>query len=149
MIQKLHWLVYVENTGFGSTYAAPAATLLIEKYLKGEISNKWLEDYILKEPEKELQRRINIWKNLDWVTVMIYLVMILFGWINIYAAVYNEEHASIFDLSQRYGKQLLFIIAAIVLAVMVMVIDSRFYLFFSYVIYGLVIILSCSCTGDG
>lgn len=87
-----------------------------------------------------MQRRINIWKNLDWVTVIIYLVMILFGWINIYAAVYNEEHASIFDLSQRYGKQLLFIVAAILLAVMVMVIDSRFYLFFSYVLYALVIL---------
>jgi penicillin-binding protein 2 len=44
--------VYVEGTGFGSTYAAPAATLMIEKYLKGEISNPWLEDFILKEPEQ-------------------------------------------------------------------------------------------------
>lgn len=86
-----------------------------------------------------MERRINIWKNLDWVTVMVYLVMVLFGWINIYAAVYNEEHASILDLSQRYGKQLLFIAAALVLAVLVVVIDSRFYLFFSYVLYGLVI----------
>lgn len=43
--------VYVEGTGFGSTYAAPAATLLIEKYLKGEISKQWLEDFILREPE--------------------------------------------------------------------------------------------------
>ena len=86
-----------------------------------------------------MQRRINIWKNLDWVSVIIYLVMILFGWINIYAAVYNEEHSSIFDMSQRYGKQLLFIIAAIVLAVIVMVLDSRFYLFFSYTLYGLVL----------
>lgn len=42
--------VYVENSGFGSTYAAPAASLMIEKYLKGEITNRWLEDYILKQP---------------------------------------------------------------------------------------------------
>jgi penicillin-binding protein 2 len=39
--------VYVENAGFGATYAAPVASLMIEKYLKGNISNKWLEDYIL------------------------------------------------------------------------------------------------------
>ncbi len=88
-----------------------------------------------------MQRRINIWSNLDWVTVIVYLVMILFGWINIYAAVYNEEHASIFDLSQRYGKQLLWIVAAILLAVIVVVLDSRFYLFFSYALYGLVLFL--------
>jgi penicillin-binding protein 2 len=43
--------VYVEGTGFGSTYAAPAATLMIEKYLKGKISNQWLEDFILKEAD--------------------------------------------------------------------------------------------------
>ncbi|MEE4115335.1 MAG: penicillin-binding protein 2 [Marinilabiliaceae bacterium] len=48
---KIALAVYVENSGFGSTYAAPTAVLLIEKYLKGKISNKWLEDYILKEPE--------------------------------------------------------------------------------------------------
>ena len=67
------------------------------------------------------------------------MVMILFGWINIYAAVYNEEHASIFDLSQRYGKQLLWIIAALVLAIVVLVLDSRFYLFFSYTLYVMVL----------
>ncbi|MGB4293700.1 MAG: penicillin-binding protein 2 [Bacteroidales bacterium] len=39
--------VYIENAGFGSTYAAPVAGLLIEKYLKGTITNKSLEDYIL------------------------------------------------------------------------------------------------------
>ncbi len=38
--------VYVENGGFGSTYAAPIASLMIEKYLKGEISRPWLEKYI-------------------------------------------------------------------------------------------------------
>ena len=47
---KIAIAVYVENSGFGSTYAAPAASLMIERYLRGEITNKWLEDYILKEP---------------------------------------------------------------------------------------------------
>jgi penicillin-binding protein 2 len=41
--------VYVENSGFGSTYAAPIASLLVEKYLKGEIaeSRKWVETRML------------------------------------------------------------------------------------------------------
>ncbi len=38
--------VYVENAGFGSTYAAPIASLMIEKYLKGSVSRTWLEQYI-------------------------------------------------------------------------------------------------------
>jgi len=82
-----------------------------------------------------MQRRINIWTNLDWITIAIYLVMIFYGWINIYAAVYNEEHTSILDLSQRYGKQLIWISAALVIALVVLFIDSRFYLFFSYLFY--------------
>ena len=44
---KIAITVYVENAGFGSTYAAPVASLMIEKYLKGEISNKWQEQRIL------------------------------------------------------------------------------------------------------
>jgi len=39
--------VYVENAGFGSTFAAPIASLLIEKYLTGEIRRKYLEDHVL------------------------------------------------------------------------------------------------------
>ncbi len=40
--------VYVENVGFGSTWAAPIASLMIEKYLTGEVKRKWLENHILK-----------------------------------------------------------------------------------------------------
>jgi len=37
---------YVENQGFGSTYAAPIASLMIEKYLTGEVKRKWLEAHV-------------------------------------------------------------------------------------------------------
>ncbi|MFP4487831.1 MAG: penicillin-binding protein 2 [Bacteroidales bacterium] len=47
---KIAIAVYVENTGFGSTYAAPVASLMIERYLKGENENNWLESYILNPP---------------------------------------------------------------------------------------------------
>ena len=67
--------------------------------------------------------------------------MVALGWMNIYAAVYNEEHKGILDLSQRYGKQFVWILAAIVLAVFIVVIDNRFYFFFGYFIYGGAIVL--------
>lgn len=63
------------------------------------------------------------------------------GWINIYAAVYNEEHSSILDLSQKYGKQLLWIAAAFVIIVIIMLIESRFYAFFAYPIYFTVLLM--------
>jgi len=67
--------------------------------------------------------------------VTIYLVMIIVGWFNVYAAVYNEEHKSIFDLSQNYGKQTVWIATAIVIALVILVIDGKFYAAFSYPIY--------------
>lgn len=63
------------------------------------------------------------------------------GWLNIYAAVYNEEHTRILDLSQRYGKQFIWIVAALVTGIIVLTIDNRFYLFFSWFIYGVIILL--------
>lgn len=44
---KIAIAVYVENAGFGATYAAPVASLMIEKYIKGQIANKESEQYIL------------------------------------------------------------------------------------------------------
>ncbi len=61
------------------------------------------------------------------------------GWVNIYAAVYNEEHQSIFDFSMRYGKQLIWISAAIVIAFLVFIVDINFYSYFAYAIYGFMI----------
>ena len=86
-------------------------------------------------------KKVNILTNIDWFTIVIYLILVLLGWINIYAAVYNEEHHSIFDLTQRYGKQLLWIIAAFALAFIVMLIESRFYSIFAYFIYAIFLLL--------
>ena len=84
-----------------------------------------------------MKRRINLVKNIDWLTVFIFLLLIVFGWLNIYAAGFNEQHKSIFDLSELYGKQLVWILAALLLAVSLFLIDEKFFFFFSYPIYGL------------
>ncbi len=88
-----------------------------------------------------MERNPNILSRLDWVTVALYLALVLMGWLNIYAAVFNEDHSSIFSLSQRYGKQLTWIGAAFALAIIALLLDPRFYTNLSYVIYGGVILL--------
>lgn len=88
-----------------------------------------------------MEKSNNILARLDWVTVVLWLAMMIMGWLNIYAAVYNEQHTSIFDMSQRYGKQLIFILAALVLAVFVMVTDNKLWFFFAWFIYGFFILL--------
>src|SRR6056297_1423117 len=87
-----------------------------------------------------MRRSINIWKSIDWFSVALYLLLILLGWINIYAAVYNDEYQSIFDVSQRYGKQMIWMLAALVIIIVIFLIDVNFYVFFSYIIYGLVVL---------
>lgn len=74
--------------------------------------------------------------NLDWILIGIYLLLVIFGWINIYAAVYNTDHSSILDMSQRYGKQLLWIAASFILILIIMVVDPKFFNQFSFLIYG-------------
>ncbi len=69
-------------------------------------------------------------------------MLVTLGWFNIYAAVFNEEHKGILDLSQRYGKQFIWIAATLVLAVFIVIIDVRFYFFFSWFIYiGIMLLL--------
>jgi len=84
-----------------------------------------------------MTQRNSIWSNIDWQIVLIYLILIFLGWINIYAAVFNDEHKEIFDITQRYGKQLIWIVAAISLATVLLLLDSKFYVSFAYIIYGL------------
>ncbi len=79
---------------------------------------------------------------MDWVTVLIYAALVLLGWMNIYASVYDEEvQQSIFDLSLSSGRQLLFIAACIIIIVAILIIDMRFYDTFAYVIYGAILFL--------
>ena len=82
-----------------------------------------------------------IFHNIDWVMVLIYLALILIGWMNIYAAVYDENHNQIFDLSRKYGKQMIFIIAAIFLSLGILIIDPKFFSQFSWFIYGFFLLL--------
>src|ERR1035437_2239166 len=77
----------------------------------------------------------NIFQNIDWVITGLFLILLLIGWVNIYAAVYNEEHSSIFDISQKYGKQLMWITGSILIAIIILIIDANFFTAFPYPIY--------------
>jgi rod shape determining protein RodA len=65
--------------------------------------------------------------NVDWLTVFLYLALCTVGWFNIHAAVFDEQHPSIIDLSTNYGKQFVFILSAILLGTVILLLDSRFF----------------------
>ena len=73
----------------------------------------------------------------DWVTVMLYAVMVFWGWLNIYSASYDENQ-SILDWNINSGKQLFFIGLSVLLILAILIMDMRFYETFAYVIYGVI-----------
>jgi rod shape determining protein RodA len=85
-----------------------------------------------------LNREDNISGSLDWATIGLYLALVLFGWLNIYAVVYDESvQQSIFSLSLNSGRQLLFIIVSLFIIAGIVILDMRFYETFAYVLYAL------------
>ncbi|MFN5494246.1 MAG: rod shape-determining protein RodA, partial [Bacteroidota bacterium] len=74
-----------------------------------------------------MRKQQGIFRNIDWVLVALYLVLVFMGWLSVYAAVYNEEHSSILDFSQKYGKQLVWILSSAFIALLILVVEGNFF----------------------
>ena len=79
-------------------------------------------------------------QNVDWFSIGIYIVLVIAGWFSIYGAVYNFEDTPFWDFSVRYGKQLVWMGCALLIAVVLLSLDNRVYSIFAYVIYAISII---------
>ncbi len=77
---------------------------------------------------------------IDWLTVLLYAVMVIWGWLNIYSATFDETQ-SIFSMDINSGKQMFFMIISLGLILAILIIDVRFYETFAYVIYGAIMLL--------
>lgn len=73
--------------------------------------------------------------HIDWVIVMLYLGLILFGWVTIYSAVYQEENQNIFSSLTNSGKQFQWMIVSCIIGFVLLIVDSKFFSTFAYVIY--------------
>jgi rod shape determining protein RodA len=89
-----------------------------------------------------LKRDDDISVKLDWTTILLFVALVTLGWLNIFAAIYDETaDQTIWDLSLSSGRQLMFIAAAAVIVIMIIIIDMRFYETFAYLFYGLILVL--------
>lgn len=88
-----------------------------------------------------MTRTINILEEIDWLSVGLYLALVIFGWMNIFASSYNEQYRNIFDLHQNYGDQFLWIMISFLAVFVLFMIDHRFFYFFTYPIYAFAIVL--------
>lgn len=82
----------------------------------------------------------SIFYGVDRVSLLVYVMLVIMGWLNIYAAVYDEEHQNIFDTTQKYGMQLIWIGGAAIIAFSILLIDANFYTVFAYGFYGFFIV---------
>ena len=79
--------------------------------------------------------------NVDWVTVLLYLALCTIGWFNIHAAVFDEKHRSIIDPATNYGKQFIYINVSIVVAIIILLLESRFLTALAPAFYGITVLL--------
>lgn len=83
----------------------------------------------------------NILRRIDWLSVLIFALLVGIGWVNIYSSTFSEDPGSIFDLSQLYGKQLAFIGFSLMSIVLIMGLEASFYERFSSLFYSITLLL--------
>lgn len=86
-------------------------------------------------------RKTNIWATVDWVTILLYVLMIIAGWFSICGASYEFDNVGLFDPSGRPGSQLIWIGTSVILIFVIMMLESDFYDVFAYFIYAAIIVL--------
>ena len=82
----------------------------------------------------------NTLRNMDKPLLLIYLLLVIAGWFNIYSVVYDPENTG-FSFATRYGKQLMFIGFALILGAVVLIADLRVFTQFAYLYYGMAVVL--------
>lgn len=86
-----------------------------------------------------MRKAKNIFANIDTASVFLYILLISFGWLNIYASQYNDDTNFVIDFSSRYGKQLFFICFSLLIAFLILIIDWKFFYSLSYIFYGIIV----------
>ncbi|MFN4086028.1 MAG: rod shape-determining protein RodA [Spirosomataceae bacterium] len=99
-----------------------------------------------------MQRDIDIKKGIDWTTIWLYVLLLVIGWINIYAAVFDPDNPlGIFSLQHNAGRQVMFMALSVVLIMIILFLDYKIYDAFAYLFYGawiLVLILTIFVAPD-
>ena len=86
-------------------------------------------------------RKTEMWRSIDWFTILLYVIMIVAGWLSICGASYEFENVGMFDLAGRPGSQLLWMGLSVILIFIILMLESDFYDVFAYVIYAAIILL--------
>jgi rod shape determining protein RodA len=86
-------------------------------------------------------RNGNIWQHVDWITIGLFCALAVFGWLNIYGASYTFDQTSIFDFSNRAGKQFTWMMGSLLIGIVLLLIDYKTYDVLAYTAYGAMLLL--------
>ena len=90
---------------------------------------------------EDKKKQPGVLRSLDYWTILIYIALITFGWISVCGASYTYGDTDIFSLSTRSGMQIVWIGTSLVLGLVILLLDDRFYDMFAYIIYALLLLL--------
>ena len=86
-------------------------------------------------------RNVNLWRSVDWFTIILYFILVTCGWLSICGASYDFGETDFFSFESRAGKQLVWIGCAVLLGVVLLNIEKKYYELFAYPVYVAFILL--------
>ncbi len=90
---------------------------------------------------RNTETNVSVFRSVDWITIILYILLVSIGAVCIYAASYDFDNASLFDLNEFSGKQVLWIGLSLALGCSILILDYRIYKIYAYPIYGTVILV--------
>ena len=90
---------------------------------------------------RSIDANVSVFRSIDWVTIILYILLVIAGAVSIYAASYDFDHASMFDFKEFSGKQFMWIGLSLVIGGIILLLDYRMYETYAYAIYAVVILV--------
>ena len=87
------------------------------------------------------EKEKSVLRSIDWWTIVIYVALITFGWFSVCGASYTYGETDLFSLSTRSGMQIIWIGTSLLLGLILLLLDERFYETFAYVLFGFLLLL--------
>ena len=87
------------------------------------------------DTHSQKEKEITMENRIDWVTILMYGIILVFGWFNIYAACYDDSHKAVFDFGTQHGKQLIWIGISLMFALVISLTKPKVFPTAAYIIY--------------
>ena len=89
----------------------------------------------------QTDKKPSVLRSIDWWTILIYVALLCFGWMSVCGASYTYGETDILSLDSRSGMQIVWIGTSLILGLVLLLLDNRFYDTFAWVIFGVMLIL--------